>query len=651
MSDQSTVVSENEERFQIVFNHSNDLIFLVDAARDLILDANHKACSMLGYSREELLSLALSAIHPNEMPKLMAFAQSVNEYGSGWTDELTCMTKAGEVLPAEISASMVDIQGSPCMIAIVRDISERKRAALALRESEERYRYIYDNMPVMMDSVDRDGRLQNVNAHWLELLGYDLDEVIGRKPTDFLTPNSQRYMSEVAHPKLLETGFVEDVEMQMVKKDGGVIEALLTGVVQRDRAGEIIGAFCFILDVTARKQAEEAEQRWTEESTVLAEIGRTVSASLDINEVYENLGGEIRKLVPFDRFGLSLVDSESGEASPIWVLGTDVPGRHTGDAVPLTGSLVGEVVRTKSPILLEVQTAADVEHKFPQLISSYNVGLRSFMAVPLHVSDGVIGVLQIRSKKQGIYTQRHLNLLERVGSQIAGAIANSRLYAQQKDSEARITRSLNEKEVLLKEVHHRVKNNLQVISSLLNLQSRNIDDGRARDILKESRNRVRAMALIHEQLYQSEDLMRIPFGRHIRKLTSDLYQTYQVDSGHVTLDITAGDILLGIDMAIPCGLIINELVSNSLKHAFPAGVPGEILIALEVDQERNFALTVSDNGVGIPDGLDLRNAESLGMQLVSSLADQLGATVEIDGSRGTRFTITFMYANGEEEFI
>ena len=117
------------------------------------------------------------------------------------------------------------------------------------------------------------------------------------------------------------------------------------------------------------------------------------------------------------------------------------------------------------------------------------------------------------------------------------------------------------------------------------------------------------------------------------------------------MNITAGNLLVGIDTAIPCGLIINELVSNSLKHAFPAGARGEILIALHVDNERNFALTISDDGVGIPDGLDLRNAETLGMQLVSSLVDQLGASVQIDGSGGMRFTITFKETKAKEEFI
>ena len=483
----------------------------------------------------------------------------------------------------------------------------------------------------------------------MSALGYSREELLGQ-PVDMLVPqelqpgDAAHRKSYFSDPQTRRMGTSR--ELAGLRKDGSTVplEIGLSSVPTES------GAFvlAFISDITERKAAEEAERRWAEETSVMAELGRIISSSLDIDEVYESLCEEIRKLIPFDRMSLNLINYESETESPIWALGTDVPGRRTGDVVPFA---VAEVVRARSPILLQVETEAEVEHQFPVLLPSYNAGLRSFMSVPLLDRDTVIGVLHIRSKDRGVYTHRHLNLLERIGNQIAGAIANSQLYAEQRVAEERIRTSLDEKEVLLKEVHHRVKNNLQVISSLLNLQSRNFDDERARDILMQSRGRVRAMALIHEQLYQSNDLTRIPFGVYIQKLTGDLYRTYQVDSNHVTVTITAGDLLVGIDTAIPCGLIINELVSNSLKHAFPAGVPGEILIALEVDKERNFTLTVSDNGVGIPHALDLRNPESLGMQLVSSLVDQLGATVEIDRSSGTRITITFMQAKGEEEFI
>ncbi len=224
---------------------------------------------------------------------------------------------------------------------------------------------------------------------------------------------------------------------------------------------------------------------------------------------------------------------------------------------------------------------------------------------------------------------------------IIGAVVTFTDITERKRAEEQIKASLKEKEVLLKEIHHRVKNNLQVISSLLNLQLGYIKDKQAAGLFKESQSRIRSMALIHERLYQSGDLARIDFAQYIRSLAADLFRSYEVSSGAITLKINAGDVLLGIDRAIPCGLIVNELVSNSLKHAFPAGKKGEIQINLRSDNDNGFTLTLSDNGVGFPKDLDFRNAETLGLQLVITLVKQLKGTIELDRSSGTEFKITF----------
>jgi len=204
-------------------------------------------------------------------------------------------------------------------------------------------------------------------------------------------------------------------------------------------------------------------------------------------------------------------------------------------------------------------------------------------------------------------------------------------------AEERIRASLKEKEVLLKEVHHRVKNNLQIISSLLNLQSKYIKDDQALEMFKESRNRIRSMTLIHEKLYRSKDLANIDVAEYIQNLSSNLFRSYS--AGRISLRTQVDDILLGVDTAIPCGLIINELVSNSLKHAFP-DKQGEILVDLHRDNGK-FTLRVRDNGVGFPEHVDFRNTDSLGLQLVCTLTDQLDGEIELDRAGGTEFRITF----------
>ena len=222
--------------------------------------------------------------------------------------------------------------------------------------------------------------------------------------------------------------------------------------------------------------------------------------------------------------------------------------------------------------------------------------------------------------------------------------------ARHKLREERLKRSIIEKEVLLKEIHHRVKNNMQIIYSLLSLQSRHIKDKNILKMLQESQNRVRSMALLHEKLYQSKDLAMIEFGDYIRKLVYGLFHTYAVSSDTIILKINAENIYLDINTAIPCGLIINELVSNSLKHAFPEDkgwnkngeTKGQIYIKLTSHKKDNFTLIIRDNGVGFPKDLDFRSTQTLGLQLVNTLVKQLEGSIKLRQKDGTSFKIEFI---------
>jgi PAS domain S-box-containing protein len=211
---------------------------------------------------------------------------------------------------------------------------------------------------------------------------------------------------------------------------------------------------------------------------------------------------------------------------------------------------------------------------------------------------------------------------------------------ERREAEEQIKMSLKEKEVLLKEVHHRVKNNLQVVSSLLFLQSQTVKDEETRRILEESRNRVKSMAFIHKQLYQSTNVAQIDFSPYVRNLTRNLLESYKTNGNGVALDVRVEDVFLSLDIAIPCGLIINELVSNALKHAFLNGSKGQISVDLHRVGEKNV-LIVSDNGVGLPGEIDVLNTETLGLQLVSALVMQIDGRLELVRDKGTEFKISF----------
>jgi len=201
-------------------------------------------------------------------------------------------------------------------------------------------------------------------------------------------------------------------------------------------------------------------------------------------------------------------------------------------------------------------------------------------------------------------------------------------------------RSLKEKELLLKEIHHRVKNNLQIIISLLKLQSKYVFDPRDLEIFNKSRSRVETMSLIHEKLYKSADISQIDIGNYLRELVSHLLKAYNLSNAKIDFIINADNILMTIDTAIPCGLIVNELINNILKHAFPEGYTGKIELNLRRSDE-NVILEVIDNGIGIPEAFELDKSDTLGMQLIDTLVKQLDGVIEIDRSSGTRFSIEF----------
>jgi PAS domain S-box-containing protein len=205
--------------------------------------------------------------------------------------------------------------------------------------------------------------------------------------------------------------------------------------------------------------------------------------------------------------------------------------------------------------------------------------------------------------------------------------------------EQQIQTSLREKEALLREIHHRVKNNLQITSSLLRLQASNISDADAHAIFDATQLRIRSMALVHEKLYQAKDLTRINFGDYIRTLGELLFKSFAVDVNAVSLEISGADVLLDIDIAVPCGLVVNEIFSNALKHAFPGG-RGTIGVHLDRTENR-CVMTIRDDGVGLPPRFDLGSVDTLGLQLVRGLVGQIDGSLEVRSIIGTEFRIEF----------
>jgi two-component sensor histidine kinase len=320
--------------------------------------------------------------------------------------------------------------------------------------------------------------------------------------------------------------------------------------------------------------------------------------------------------------------------------------QETVTPAELPDSLLHTVIRTRESVILDDASAPNPFSADEYIRQKH---ARSILCLPLVKQAKLIGVLYLENNlTPHVFTPARLAVLKLLASQAAISLENARLYtdlrqenSDRRRAEEQLQASLGEKESLLKEVHHRVKNNLQLISSLLSLQAARIAEPAVAELFAESRNRVRSMALVHENLYRAGDFARISMATHIENLCAHLTRAYGMNRRRVELAIRIGDVQLDLDQAVPCGLIVNELVSNALKHAFPDGRAGRVCVELEPFGDKQHVLVVGDNGVGLPADLDYHRANSLGLQLVEDLTQQLHGNILVNRDDGTTFTITF----------
>ena len=381
---------------------------------------------------------------------------------------------------------------------------------------------------------------------------------------------------------------------------------------------------------------------------LLGDMALRIRRSLNLSTILKTIVGEVRKFLNTDRVSIY-------RFNPDWS-GVIVEESVRDTWLPILGRYCEDTYFSAKFIDLyrqgRVQTAADIYASdltqcHIDLLAQFQV--RAILIVPIIGGDDLWGLLAAHQcSGPRVWKDFEVDLLEQFATHISIAIQQSELYHQlerelteRKRIEDHIAASLKEKEVLLKEIHHRVKNNLQIVSSLLKLQSEYVEDEQALRMFKDSQNRIRSMALVHEKLYQSKDLAKVDFAEYVQSLTAHLVRSYGQRGSGVSLQVNIKNVFLDIDTAIPCGLLINELVSNALQHAFYQQTQGHISINLQLLDKHDFLLTVSDNGRGFPQDIDFRCTESLGLQLVCSLTEQLSGKIELIKDRGTLFKISF----------
>ncbi|MDO9549915.1 MAG: PAS domain S-box protein [Methanoregula sp.] len=465
------------------------------------------------------------------------------------------------------------------------EVVQRMQAENDVKVALDYTRSVIEANPDLVVVLDKAGVILDVNAAGELLTGIPKEQLIGTPYFGYLVDDGTHTDK---YSCLLKDGNLENI-VQIRRTDGHTTPLSVHATVIRGMDGTHDQIIVAAHDITRQKQDEEAIRSSQQMLTNILENFPGIVFWKDKNSVYLGCNRNF--------------SDGAGLKDPLEIAGKtdfDLPWAKT--EAESYRSLDRDVMDGEKPRLNIIETQLQSDGRSIWLDTS---------KIPLFGPDGTV----------------------------IGIIGTSHDITRQKHDEEAIKASLEEKVILLREVHHRVKNNLQIIISLVNLQMRQTEDPEVKQIMSETQNRVRAMSLVHEKLYRSESLSRIDFADYTRFLATQLFSFYGVDTRRVGLDFAMGKIMMDINTAVPIGLLMNELISNALKHAFPQGREGTIKIS-GGEKGDLITLSVQDNGVGMPADLDWKNTTSLGMRLVTSLSDQVDGTVTLDREKGTAFTIT-----------
>ncbi|WP_052374150.1 PAS domain S-box protein [Methanobacterium sp. SMA-27] len=594
-----SVNSGSDRVYKSIFESSLEAILLT-TLDGTILAANPKVQQILGYSNEELLKLSIYAIVDTGETKLNFIFEK-----SGIADkssrEITIIQKNGEKFNALISSNNFrDEEGNELVSVVIKEIKEIKKLELALEDSEKQFHKLFENMidgyaycKMLFDEKGRpiDWIYLEVNRAFEQLTG--LKNVKDRRVTEVI-PQLKKLKPDLfeIYRRVILTGITESFELYI-----NPLKIWLHISVYKSGGDQFVTVF---KNITHRKEAEK-------------ELIESKNRLFDIIDFLPdptfaiNSRGEV---IAWNR----AIEAITGFRAE------DMLGKGNYEyALPIYG--------IRRPILIDLVTDPNkvIEKQYSK-IKRWEDGIYGQTNAPL---KGINRILW--GKAVPLYNDKGI---------ITGAIEVIRDITESKKAEKEVIDSLHEKELLIKEIHHRVKNNMQIVSSLLNLQTNYVDEKETVDVLKESQNRVRSMAMIHEELYRSGDLTHINFVNYVQNLIQKLLYAYNIDATIIKPILKIENINLNMETAVPCGLIISELVSNSLKYAFPNGMAGEIYISLK-SKEDKFELVIRDNGIGLPENFDFNKLDSLGLLLVKNLTDQIDGDLTINVTTGTEFIINF----------
>lgn len=556
----------------------------------IVLFANSAAENLFNLNHEELLNLHFGI--PNSKKEIC---------------EIYLPQKNGTYITVEMRTEQIEWQNQLVYLASLRNISDRQEAELRLRESEERYRTLAESSQDLIFILNSDRNLAYINSFGAELLGIEKPSTIELELAEITIIYQFKHL-ESSIKQVFGLNASVRVEDELVYNGGKLwLDTLLVPL--RDNLGKICQILGVARDITQLKSIEQSLRKTQ---------------------------GQLRQREKLLRLTL--------EQAPIGIVTCDLSGKflHFNPAFSqILGYSSQELKQMSWEHITETNDLQLQENYYQKLLAGE---VRSFQLENCYKRQdstkiqGIIRVALIRDAK---------------GSPMY-YVAQLEDVTERKQAEAKIQASLKEKEVLLKEIHHRVKNNLQIVSSLLDLQAEYIQEPEILEKLEDSKHRLLAMSLIHETLYQSETLAQVDFSDYVERLATNILFAQSTDYDRIKLEFNLEPVFLNLETAIPCGLLLNELITNSIKHAFPEPLQGKICIELHYQspdnasnlnqtscQEQKIMLKVSDNGIGLPANMNFKETKSLGLTLIHDLTQQLRGNLAINLNNGTQITLIF----------
>lgn len=587
-------LAEKEEKFRMVFHNITDAIFIHELADNgrpgEIIEVNDAACSSLGYTADEFNKMTPMDIgyikNPSDMLK---FRDSALDKGYA-VYETYLVAKDGYKIPVELTSHIFELNDEKVVLTLAHDLSWRQKLEDDLLESKEKYKKLTQSSPDPIFVVDFEGRIIYANDSVSKISNMPVEELKGKRWMD-ITPIPKEEVQNLYKLFLMALDGYEQkpLEIKIPKNNDFIYLEIYAALLES--YGKIYAVQVIGHDITERKFAERSLMESEEKFRQMAE---------NIEEVFYIIDKKMNKIVYI-----------SPAYEKVW-------GRTCQSLYTNPKSWIDSI---------HPEDKKDAVHTiFNQSEEVHTIGKGINYRIILPNGD-IRWIWSRAFPVKGISGEIY---------RIAGIAMD---ITERKLHEDQIKHALKEKDAILREVHHRVKNNMQIISSLLNLQLEHLHDKKDVELFKESQNRVKSMSLIHGNLYQSENLSEINFNDYTQDLLRELCISHDIDPD-IKLNTDLEDVILNIETSIPCGLIINELATNSMIHGFPEGMKGEIYVGLS-SQDKILTLTVRDNGVGFPEGIDLDNVETMGMNLVKTLVGQLDGTIELNRENGTEIVVKF----------